>query len=310
MNKFAEQILNDTTCNICPRKCGARRSVAPGFCGAKDKIIVSKIMVHNWEEPFLTNACDYNPSHKHGSGAIFFSGCNLKCVYCQNYEISNTISGKEVSPEELVDLIKTLESKNVCNINLVTPTHFVNQIIQALKIYKPKIPVIYNTSGYELESTIKALEGLVDIFLFDFKYFDNNAALRLSSAHDYPEICKKAMLAAKNIAKNDIFNENGIMQKGIVIRHLLLPNHLNEAKNIIQFIYDNLGKKTYFSLLNQYMPCFKAKDYPEINRKIKPIEYKIIENFIKNLDMPNVFVQDLESADSQFIPNFSTFCDF
>ena len=309
MNKYAKSILNSKFCNVCPRKCNIDRANGVGFCGAKDKAVISKIMIHNWEEPFLTNSCSTNRDEKHGSGAIFFSGCNLKCVYCQNYEISSKICGKEVTDYELAEIFKLLESKNVCNINLVTPTHFVKQIIGALSIYKPKIPIVYNSSGYETIETIKALEGLVDIYLFDFKYINQNTAKDYSNAINYPEICKNALLEAKKQVKNEVFDGN-IMQKGIVIRHLLLPGESQIAILILNFIKDNLGKNSYVSLLNQYAPFGKAKSIAKLNKRPTDLEYKRVVNFAKSLDMPNIFLQDKTSANDEFVPDFSVFCDF
>lgn len=310
MNKYAQHIINSETCNACPRRCDVNRKSKLGFCGAPEKIWIAKIMVHNWEEPYLTNCSNNNKQQRHGSGAIFFSQCNLKCVYCQNNEISNHLCGKQLTPKQLANIFKKLEKQNVCNINLVTPTHYVKQIIQALEIYKPKIPIIYNTSGYENKETILALKKYIDIFLFDFKYFSNQTSLLYSYAKNYPEKCKIAIKTAKKIIKSDIFDKNGIMQKGIVIRHLLLPGKVNEAINLCNYIYNNIGHNTYLSLLNQYIPMHKANLFPEINRKVKPIEYKVVVNYLKTLDMPNVYLQDELSSSSQYIPDFNVFCEF
>ena len=270
---------------------------------------VSKIMVHNWEEPFLTNSCSTNPREHHGSGAIFFSSCNLRCVYCQNYSISQTTCGQNVSSDQLIEIFKKLESQNVCNINLVTPTHFVKQIISALTKYKPKVPVVYNTSGYETAETIKALRGLVDIFLFDFKYASSDKSSEYSHAPAYVKNCKIALCEAKKQQKNDIF-EGGIMKSGVVVRHLLLPGCSSDAIEILNYLHDTYGKNKNISLLNQFTPCGEANAIPSLNHRPKPIEYKRVVSYAKTLDMPNIFIQDESSATEEFIPDFSTFCDF
>lgn len=308
MNNYAKSIINNERCNICPRACDINRSVSAGFCGAKENAQVSKVMVHMWEEPYLTNICGKS-SEKLGSGAVFFSGCNLKCIYCQNNTISSSCCGKEVSPQELADIFKKLEAQNVCNINLVTPTHFVKQIIKALETYRPAIPIVYNTSGYEKPETILALKGLVDIFLFDFKYFSNDIAKNYSSAPNYPEVCKEALKTARNQV-DDKFDENGIMQSGLVVRHLLLPSCSGDGIEILKWINDNLGKNTFVSLLNQYTPHSKATTHPILKNKPKRLEYSRLVAFAKSLEMPNVFLQDETSASDNFIPDFSVFCDF
>ncbi len=307
MNKFAKVILNATNCSVCPRNCNANRQTQLGFCKAPNEMKVAKIMVHEWEEPYLTNIC--SKTGPKGSGAIFFSGCNLRCVYCQNFQISRVVLGKTITPQNLVDIFKMFEEKNVCNINLVTPTHFVKEIIKALSIYKPSLPIIYNTSGYENEQTIKALKGLVDIFLFDFKYYAPILAKEYSFAPDYPEICKKALICAKKQVKNDVF-VNGIMQKGIVVRYLLLPNTAKDGIEILDFIYKNLGKNTFVSILNQYAPTPNVALHPILKNRPKKLEYKLLISHAKKLNMPNVFIQDEDSSSSSFIPDFNVYCDF
>lgn len=282
-------------CNICPRNCNIDRSKQIGFCKAHDKPIISKVMLHYFEEPPISGG--------NGSGAIFFSSCTLKCVYCQNYEISTECQGKEISITALVSLFKQLENAGANNINLVTPTHFTEQIIEALKIYKPKIPIVWNTSGYEKAETIQKLAGFVDIFLTDFKYFSSDLSAKLSLAPNYFETCSKATLEMRKIQPKDVF-ENGLMKKGIIIRHLCLPNQTKDSEKIIDWIYENLGNETYLSLMSQYVPMGNAKSFPEINRKIKPIEYKILINRLNKLGFKNVFLQDYTSASEEFTPDF------
>lgn len=282
-------------CNICPRKCNVDRISNIGFCKARLKPKISKVMLHYFEEPPISGT--------NGSGAIFFSSCNLKCIYCQNYEISTECEGKEVSVETLVSLFKQLENAGAHNINLVTPTHYTSQIIEALDIYKPKIPIVWNTSGYENPETIKKLKNYVDIFLTDLKYYSNDLSKRLSLAPDYFEYCSKSILQMRKNQPNDIF-ENGLMKKGLIIRHLCLPNQTKDSEKVIDWIYENLGSETYLSLMSQYVPMAKAKETNDINRKIKPIEYKILVNKLNKLGFSNVFLQDFSSADSVYTPNF------
>lgn len=289
----------ENLCFICPRNCGVDRNSTLGFCRVSNKIKIAKVMLHHFEEPPISGENE----NANGSGTIFFSGCNLKCCYCQNSELSHDCFGKEISAEALADIFKQLESKGAYNINLVTPTHFTKQIIEALKIYRPKIPVIWNTSGYEKPETIKMLNGFVDIFLTDFKYFDNEISKELSVADNYAENCKAAIKQMRQNQPLDVF-ENGLMKKGMIIRHLILPNCTQDTKNILSWIAKNIGKETYISLMSQYVPMAKANLNLKINRKIKPLEYKIAINFANSLDLKNVFVQELDSASEVYTPNF------
>lgn len=283
-------------CNICPRNCNVNRKEKQGFCHAQS-LKIAKVMKHYWEEPCISGT--------NGSGAIFFCYCSLRCIYCQNYEISHLGQGKEISVDTLVSLFKQLETSGVHNINLVTPTHYTNEIIQALKIYKPKIPIVWNTSGYETQQTIKKLKKYVDIYLTDFKYFDDNIAKDYSFAPNYKQACTSAILQMRKNQPEDIF-EKGIMKKGIIIRHLILPTHSEDSKKILRWIKDNLGIKTYVSLMSQYLPCYKAKEHKVLNRKIKPIEYKAVVNEFLNLGFENGFGQDFASANCNYIPKFES----
>lgn len=283
-------------CSICPRNCNIDRSKAVGFCKAGTNPKISKVMLHYFEESPI--------SEGNGSGAIFFSSCTLKCVYCQNYEISTECEGKEISIETLASLFKQLEEAGANNINLVTPTHYTEQIIEALKIYRPKIPIVWNTSGYEKAETIKLLKDYVDIYLTDFKYYSSELSGKLSLAPDYFKQCSNATLEMRKNQPKDIF-ENGLMKKGIIIRHLCLPGQTIDSENVIDWIYNNLGNTTYLSLMSQYVPMGNAKKYPEINRKIKPLEYKILINKLNKLGFKNVFLQDYSSASTEYTPNFN-----
>lgn len=291
----------ESKCNFCPRECPVNRSKKLGFCGANDKILINKIMLHYWEEPIISGT-DSTPQK--GSGAIFFGHCNLKCVYCQNYDISHGDYGTYYTVEQLVNVFKQLEQQGAANINLVTPTHYSLYILEALKIYKPNIPVVWNTGGYESADVVEKLSGYVDIFLTDFKYYDNSLAVKYSAAPKYKEHAIKALKVMRKICPKDII-EDGLMKKGVIVRHLVLPNHTEDSKNVLNIIKEVLGKDTIVSLLSQYIPMGKASMYPEINRRLKPVEYKVVKNYMYKLGLDG-FVQELESASTQYIPDFDT----
>lgn len=282
-------------CEICPRRCKVDRDIKNGYCGSNNRLTIAKVMLHHWEEPIISGV--------NGSGAIFFSGCSLKCIYCQNYKISSEGIGKEIGINDLIEVFKKLENLGAHNINLVSPTHYAKQIVEALKIYKPKIPIIWNTSGYENVETIEFLKDYIDIYLTDFKYFNNELAKEFSYANNYVECCKKAILKMRENQPEDII-ENGIMKKGLIIRHLVLPNCIEDSKNIFNYISKELGNSTYISLMSQYVPCYKALNNKKLNRKLKPVEYKIVLNYIKKLNFKNGFLQDLSSSNECYTPNF------
>ena len=279
-------------CNLCPRKCNVDRSKNVGFCGMTEKVKLAKADVFCWEEPVI--------SGETGSGAIFFSGCNLKCCFCQNYKISHEGFGKEISIERLAEIFEKLEQKGVCNINLISPSHYSKQIVEALKIYRPKIPVVWNSNGYEDVETIKMLEPFVDVFLVDLKFFDDELSTKFCKAKNYFNVASKAVLEMVN-AKPKIVIENGVLKKGVIVRHLVMPNHTGDSEKILHWIDEHIKDKCLVSLMGQYTPYYKSKDFPEINRKLKPIEYKKIVALAKNLNL-NGFVQDLTSSDECFIP--------
>ena len=285
-------------CLICPRQCNVNRNNQVGYCGQSNTLRISKVMLHHWEEPFISG----NEKEK-GSGAIFFSGCNLKCVFCQNEPISHGGLGKDYSVKELVDIIKNLEKDGALNINLVTPTHWAMQIVEALKIYRPKIPVVWNSSGYETEEMLDLIKDYIDIFLVDLKYMDNSLATRYSKAPNYVEVATNCILKMRKIQPKDVF-ENGKMKKGVVVRHLVLPSHTQDSINCLNFIADNLGAQTFVSIMSQYEPRYNAKNFAEINRKITPLEYKRVVNHALKLNMNNALIQDLSSANSCYTPDF------
>lgn len=282
-------------CTICPRNCHVNRKKTAGFCGVNNKIKVSKVMLHQFEEPII--------SAGKGSGAIFFAGCNLRCVFCQNYKISHSAKGKTTSVKGLVKIFKRLEKMGAVNINLVTPTHYTAQIVEALKIYKPRVPVVWNSSGYESAQTIKQLKGLVDIFLVDYKYSSNAIALKYSRAGNYVENAQSAIIEMKKLQPTDVI-ENGVMKRGIIVRQLVLPSYTKNSMDCLDFVAKFLGADTIVSIMSQYEPMFEAEKYPEINRHITPLEYKRVVNHALELGLKNAYTQELSSASTIFTPKF------
>lgn len=282
-------------CNQCPRRCNVDRENALGYCKAPNAYKLARASLHFWEEPCI--------SGKSGSGAVFFSGCNLGCVFCQNYEISHKCKGVEVSEERLIRIFEHLVDEGANNINLVNPTHYAVQLAHTLKKYKPPVPVVYNTSGYDSVDTLKLLDGLVDIYLPDFKYMRNDKALRYSRAEDYPQFAMAALTEMKRQVGNDVFDENGIMKRGMIIRHLVLPGNTNSAIQALDYLAENFGD-TYISVMAQYVPCTNLSEYKEINRKITKREYDKVVNHILELGLEKVFLQTLESATEDYIPDF------
>ncbi len=282
-------------CNICPRKCNVDRDEKIGFCRSPNDFRLARAALHFWEEPCI--------SGENGSGAVFFSGCNLKCVYCQNYEISNENIGSVVTAEKLLDIFKSLEQQGANNINLVNPTHYAKSLVPVLEKWNGALPVVYNSSGYESTQTLKMLSGLIDIYLPDFKYIRNDKAKRYSSAENYPEIAKSALFEMRSQQKRDVFDENGIMKKGMIIRHLILPSNTNSSLEIIDYLSENFPD-TYLSLMAQYTPMGKLEDFPEINRKITKREYEKVVDYALSKEINKLFIQELSSADKNFIPAF------
>ena len=280
-------------CFDCPRECKEGH-----FCGKSDLgVRIAKVMRHFFEEPIIC------PKDK-GCGAVFFSHCSLKCAYCQNYEISHLGSGNDFSIAELAQIFEKLDKSGVANIDLVTPTHQTSNILSALNIYKPHIPVIWNTSGYEREENIQKLAKYVDIFLFDFKYFNKNLSMRLSKAPNYFEICLKALKKAREIVPKDEF-KNGLMTKGIIIRHLILPNHTDDSIKIFEEIKKAIGTDIYISLMSQYSPYYKASEFEDINRTLKPLEVKKVQLAVQKMGFEKGFAQELSSNSKCYTPSFS-----
>ena len=276
------------SCKLCPRNCGANRSSGKrGFCGAGEKIRVARAALHYWEEPCISGDI--------GSGTVFFSYCTLKCVFCQNYDISQCTWGKEITIERLAEIFIELQNKGALNINLVTPTHYVPQIIEALKIAKGKglsLPIIYNSSGYENVETIKLLKGYIDVYLPDMKYFDTKYSSKYSKAKDYFEYAKRAIDEMVNQVGEVKFDENGIVQKGVIIRHLMLPGLLFDSKKIIDHIYNAYGNKVYISIMNQYTPLEHVSKYPELNKPLNQKHYEELIYYSLTIGVQNGFIQD------------------
>lgn len=287
-------------CKLCPFECKINRENGElGRCKAGAKIKLGLVTKHYGEEPCI--------SGENGSGTVFFSNCNLKCKFCQNYKISSEGKGEEISVEKLAECFLKHQEDGANNINLVTPTPYVIQIIKAIKIAKSKglkIPIVYNTSGYEKVEILKRLEGLVDVYLPDFKYFDNELAFELSGAKDYREHTTKALLEMQRQIPETIIDENGIMKKGIIIRHLILPNHIDNSKHVLKWIKENMREDVFVSLMAQYFPTYKALETDDINRKLTLEEYKEVEDYLFELDIQNGFVQDLEDEEEQYVPEF------
>ena len=286
-------------CAICPHNCGINRlNNQIGRCKSKDTVKVALYSTHNFEEPCI--------SGKKGSGTVFFSNCNMNCVFCQNYEISQKGKGKEISIEELADIFIKQQKKDVENINLVTPTSYVPQIIEAIKIARGnglKLPIVYNTNGYEKVETLKMLDGFVDIYLPDFKYSDNELGKRLSKVDNYFEIATEALNEMYRQTGKAVFNDEGIMQRGMIIRHLVLPNHILNSRRVLKWINENMHD-VYVSVMAQYFPTYKAKEIDDISRKLTKEEYEQIENYLYRLDLVNGYIQELGEHEEEYVPNW------
>lgn len=293
-------MANKNNCTLCPRKCGVDRTAGQkGYCGADNEIYCARAALHFWEEPCI--------SGEKGSGAVFFSGCPLRCVYCQNYDIANLKKGRKISRERLSEIFVELQEKGALNINLVTPTHYSLEIIKAVNNARKmglSIPIVYNCSGYESIETLKILEGTVDIYLTDFKYMDSSLAKKYSKAEDYPDVAKLAIAEMVRQQCSAVFDDNGIMLKGVIVRHLLLPSQLDNAKAVVKYIYESYGDTVYISLMNQYTPVRKFSDFTELNNKVTKKEYNALVDYAIDLGVENGFIQEGDTAEESFIPDF------
>lgn len=295
-----EQLEN---CTICPRNCKINRlSGLSGACGANDKIKIALASLHYYEEPCISGT--------NGSGTIFFSNCNLRCIYCQNYKISQEGNGYFISINELADIFLKQQSNGAHNINLVTPTMYAYQIIEALKIAKSNglnIPIIYNTNSYENVETIRALEGYIDVYLPDLKYFSDDISIKYSKVNNYFNTATQAILEMIKQVGSPIFDENGLIKKGVIVRHLVLPGHIQNSKHILKWLKENLDDKVYVSIMAQYFPTFKANTDPILGRKLSNKEYKDIQNFLYTLDFKNGYIQELGKHEEEYVPDFPSY---
>lgn len=295
--------LTESPCNLCPRECGAKRSEGQkGYCLVGEEPRVARAALHMWEEPCI--------SGKSGSGTVFFSGCSLRCVYCQNYEISAGEKGKPVSVERLSRIFLELQEKQAENINLVTPEPYVKKIAEAVLLAKRSglnIPVVYNGSGYAKREVIRKLSGVVDIFLTDFKYMEEEPAGRYSGAPDYPKIAKAALAEMVELTGEPSFDEKGMMKKGVIVRHLLLPGHKKNAREVIRYVHETYQDRVYLSLMSQYTPFERLKELSgceKLSRKVTKREYQAVVEYALSLGVTNAFIQEGDVAEESFIPSF------
>ena len=289
------------SCTICPHNCKVNRLIGNnGRCKCDDKVRIALASLHMFEEPCISGT--------NGSGTVFFSNCNLNCIYCQNYEISQLGKGKKISIEDLATIFISQQGKGSHNINLVTPTMYVYQIIEAIKIAKNNglnIPIIYNSNGYENVETIKLLNGYIDVYLPDLKYYTNELSKKYSNVNNYFEYATNAIKEMYSQVGNAEFFENGLIKKGIIIRHLVLPNHIQNTKNILKWIQNNMPNDVYVSVMAQYFPTYKAKEDSLINRKLTNKEYKEVLKYLYSLDLKNGYFQELGKHEEEYVPDFN-----
>ena len=282
-------------CTLCPRECRADRENGQcGFCGVGSKPIVALVAPHYDEEPVISGS--------HGAGTIFFSGCPLRCVYCQNYDISSDGKGRPLTPYQLSEEYRRLEDIGVHNIEFVTPTHYIDAILESLQYYRPRVPLIYNSSGYEKVESLRRLDGVIDVYLPDFKYSDNALAKRLSSCPDYVERATDA-IAEMIRQTSDTVIEDGLLKRGVIIRHLVLPSHTKNSIGVLRLIAERFGTQVPVSLMSQYLPAGRAEDYPDINRRITAREYQKVLDELYTLGLDG-YAQDMASADKKYIPEW------
>ena len=293
--------MTENSCTCCPRNCSVDRSSKTGFCGESNTIRIARAAPHMWEEPPI--------SGKNGSGTIFFSGCNLRCIYCQNHEIAVSHKGRPVTPEQLLEMMFSLKEQGVHNINLVTPSHYVLALIPVLQKAKAAdigIPFVWNTSGYEKPETLALLNGLIDIYLPDFKYIRSETAKAYSGAPDYPEIAKAALAEMVRQCGTPVISpETGLMTRGVQVRHLVLPGHAQESRQILWYLYQTYGSSIGYSIMNQYTPMPQMKNHPLLSRRVTEHEYENVVRYAKQIGIENAFTQEGEAASESFIPAFS-----
>ncbi|KAF1084372.1 Radical SAM superfamily protein [Sporotomaculum syntrophicum] len=288
-------------CTLCPRDCQVDRTRGQrGYCRQTEELVVARAALHMWEEPCLSGA--------NGSGAVFFSGCSLGCVYCQNYNIAQGLAGKPITIARLADIFLELQRQAAHNINLVTPSHYVPQIIEALILARGKglvIPIVYNCSGYEKIETLRLLEGYVDIYLPDCKYWSREVARKYSHAEEYFAYASAAITEMVRQTDKPVINEEGLMTRGVLVRHLTLPGYLEDSKLILKYLYETFGDKILLSIMNQYTPLPQVNRYPEINRRVTEQEYNDLVDYAIAIGIENGFIQQGDTASESFIPEFN-----
>jgi len=288
-------------CTICPRECHMDRDNGKiGYCGETSRIRVARTSLHQWEEPCITG--------EYGSGTVFFSGCNLKCIFCQNHNIADSSVGRAFTEEELAGAFLRLQEKKASNINLVTAGHFVEQIIPTIKLAKEKglmIPIVYNSSAYESAESLQKLDGLVDVYLPDCKFFDSEIAKNYAKAEDYFEVAKEAIAEMVRQVGEPVFDEkSGNMLKGVIVRHLVLPGHTKDSMEVLKYLYNTYGNQIYVSIMNQFTPVIKQEKYTNLNRCVTKREYQRVIDYALSLGIENAFIQEGETARESFIPEF------
>ncbi len=289
-----------SNCNLCPRHCNIDRSTHKGYCGEGDSIRISRADLHFWEEPCISGT--------NGSGAIFFTGCQLKCVFCQNYDIARNKIGKEISADELCDIFFRLKEKGAHNINLITADHFVPSIVKAIEKAKSlgfDLPFVYNTSAYIKKEQIDMLQGFIDVYLPDLKYHSEFLAKKYSNAKDYPKVAKQAIAQMVNAQNKIVFDNNGLITQGVIVRHLVLPGNTMDSKKVLSYLKETYRDKILISIMSQYTPIKSDFKYPELKRKLYQYEYDEIIDFCDAIGIKNAYIQELESATKDFIPDFN-----
>ncbi|MCM1261308.1 MAG: radical SAM protein [Butyrivibrio sp.] len=304
--------MNLSDCTLCPRECHVNRDAGQtGYCGQTSNIAASRAALHMWEEPCISGT--------HGSGTVFFNGCNLHCIFCQNHVISRAVNvhnegSKVISISRLSEIYLELQEKGAHNINLVTPTHYVPQLIESIKLAKKcglNIPIVYNTGSYEKVEALRMLEGYIDIYLPDLKYFSSDISRRYSNAPDYFNYASAAIAEMYRQVGNPVFdsdldiNENALMKKGVIVRHMMLPGCLKDSKQILQYLYQTYGNSIYISILNQYTPMPQVSGIPDLNRKVTVKEYDALIDYALSIGIENAFIQEGDTAEESFIPSFN-----
>lgn len=293
--KYDKIIYMKNECFLCPVKCGVDRNSTAGYCGEKLTPRIAKYYLHKFEEPAING--------KNGSGTVFFCGCSLKCVFCQNFALSRSQTGKEVTPKALADIFKELESRGAANVNLVTPTHFAPAIAEAFAIYKPKIPVVYNTHSYETEETLDLLKDYIDVYLPDLKFYSPEISLRYTGKRDYFAVASKAIEYMMSLKKTEI-SPDGEMKSGVIVRHMVMPLCVEDSKRIVEWFAANCKNGAYFSLMAQYTPFGKIENFPELQRKITAREYERVYEELLNRGITDYFAQERGAAKESFIPEW------